>query len=135
MQNFLKFLKFIFRILYNIMANDFVNEEYKDRLRNSARIGKKIASKNLLSYCFLNKNFLILISKSTGSKISLINFLISFSRERSWPRILFKEICLLRIRHAISGWIKLFIINFKLCLLNVLKIYFFRNCLLVPNKF
>ena len=65
------------------MANDFVNEEYKDRLRNSARIGKKIASKNLLSYCFLNKNFLILISKSTGSKISLINFLISFSRERS----------------------------------------------------
>ena len=37
------------------MANDFVNEEYKDRLRNSARIGKKIASKKLLSYCFLNK--------------------------------------------------------------------------------
>jgi len=27
-------------ILYNIMANDFVNEEYKDRLRTSARIGR-----------------------------------------------------------------------------------------------
>ena len=27
------------------MANDFVNEEYKDRLRTSARIGKKKAKK------------------------------------------------------------------------------------------
>ena len=52
MQNFLKFLKFIFRILYNIMANDFVNEEYKDRLRTSARIGKKNASKNCTSSLF-----------------------------------------------------------------------------------
>ena len=34
------------------MANDFVNEEYKDRLRTSARIGKKHASKKLYQFTF-----------------------------------------------------------------------------------
>ena len=35
-----KCLNFLFRILYNIMSNDFVEEDYKDRLRTSARIGR-----------------------------------------------------------------------------------------------
>ena len=29
-----------FRVLYNIMGNDFVGEEYKARLRKSAKIGR-----------------------------------------------------------------------------------------------
>ena len=42
---------FLFRILYNIMANEFVNGDYKGRLRNAARIGRDDGTCKMTYHC------------------------------------------------------------------------------------
>ena len=42
---------FSFRILYNIMANEFVNDDYKARLRNAARIGRDDGTCKMTYHC------------------------------------------------------------------------------------